>query len=144
MVSDNDLLRTSLRFSGVDAFIVYPVVVSIDTEDSARYTMQGVVVPYAVAKSRGRDMLAPRKLPTVLTEDEQSRPLKQPNLRYPTGERNRTLLPLMLNTGLRLTEVMALKWRDLDLITGKLMVREGGQGSWSAKRGLLACSLVLR
>ena len=70
-------------------------------------------------------MARPRKLPTVLTEDERVRLLDQPNPRYPTGERNRTLLRLMLNTGLRLAEVTALKWRDLDLTTGKLMVRQG-------------------
>jgi len=35
------------------------------------------------------------------------------------------MLRLMLNTGLRLAEVTALKWRDLDLTTGKLMVRQG-------------------
>jgi len=45
--------------------------------------------------------------------------------RYPTGERNRTMLRLMLNTGLRLAEVTALKWHDLNLTTGKLMVHQG-------------------
>jgi len=45
--------------------------------------------------------------------------------RYPTGERNQTMLRLMLNTGLRLAEVTALKWHDLNLTTGKLMVRQG-------------------
>jgi len=70
-------------------------------------------------------MARPKKLPVVLTEDEQERLLQQPNPRYPTGERNQTMLNLMLNTGLRLAEVTALKWRDLDLTTGKLMVRQG-------------------
>jgi len=70
-------------------------------------------------------MVRPKKLPTVLTEDEQERLLRQPNPRYPTGERNRTLLNLMLNTGLRLAEVTALTWREVDLTTGKLMVRQG-------------------
>jgi len=70
-------------------------------------------------------MARPKKLPTVLTEDEQARLLEQPNPRYPTGERNKTMLRLMLNTGLRLAEVTALKWHDLDLTTGKLMVRLG-------------------
>jgi len=32
---------------------------------------------------------------------------------------------LMLNTGLRLAEVTALKWRHVDLTTGKLLVRQG-------------------
>ncbi len=70
-------------------------------------------------------MVRPKRLPTVLTEDEQARLLEQPNPRYPTGERNQTMLNLMLNTGLRLAEMTALKWRDLDLTTGKLMVRQG-------------------
>jgi len=70
-------------------------------------------------------MATPKKLPTVLTEEEQAALLEQPNPRYPTGERNRAMLRLMLNTGLRLAEVTALKWRDLDLTTGKLMVRQG-------------------
>jgi len=42
-----------------------------------------------------------------------------------TAERNGTILRLMLNTGLRLAEVTSLKWRDVDLTTGKLMVRQG-------------------
>ena len=70
-------------------------------------------------------MARPKKLPTVLTENEQERLLEQANPRYPTGECNQTMLRLILNTGLRLAEVTALKWRDLDLTTGKLMVRQG-------------------
>jgi len=54
---------------------------------------------------------------------EQAQLLEQANPRYPTGERNQTMLRLMLNTGLRLAEVTALKWRDINLTTGKLMVR---------------------
>jgi len=76
-------------------------------------------------KTEGGEMVRPKKLPTVLTEDEQELFLQQANPRYPTGERNQTMLRLMLNTGLRLAEVTALKWRDLDLTTGKLMVRQG-------------------
>jgi integrase/recombinase XerD len=70
-------------------------------------------------------MVRPKKLPTVLTEEEQARLLEQPTPRYPTGERNGTMLRLMLNTGLRLAEVTALKWHDVNLTTGKLMVRQG-------------------
>jgi integrase/recombinase XerD len=73
----------------------------------------------------GGEMARPKKLPTVLTEDEQELLLEQMNPRYPTGERNQTMLRLMLNTGLRLAEVTALKWRDINLTTGKLMVRQG-------------------
>jgi site-specific recombinase XerD len=65
------------------------------------------------------------RIPEVLTATEQEALLAQPNPRYPTGERNRTLLRLMLDTGLRLSEATALRWRDIDLATGKLTVRQG-------------------
>lgn len=66
-----------------------------------------------------------RKIPEILEADEQTALLRQPNLRYPTGERNCLVLRLLLNTGLRLAEACALRWRDIDLTTGKLMVRQG-------------------
>ena len=66
-----------------------------------------------------------RTIPEVLTETEQEALLAQPNPRYPTGERNRVMLRLMLDTGLRLSEAIALKWRHIDLNSGKVMVREG-------------------
>jgi site-specific recombinase XerD len=65
------------------------------------------------------------KIPEVLTQDEQSKLLSQPNKRYPTGERNYTMLRLMLDTGLRLSEAINLRWKDIELNTGKLMVRQG-------------------
>ena len=65
------------------------------------------------------------KIPEVLTQDEQERLLAQPNPRYPTGARNKTMIQLMLDTGLRLSEACNLKWNDIDLNTGKLMVRQG-------------------
>lgn len=70
-------------------------------------------------------MTRPRTLPTVLTEDEQKRLLAQPNDRYPTGLRNRAMVRVMLNAGLRLSETTALRWQDLDLMSGKLKVVEG-------------------
>jgi integrase/recombinase XerD len=76
----------------------------------------------------------------VLTNDEQAALLRQPNPRYPTGERNRLLIALMLSTGLRLSEATALRWKDLDLNTGKLMVRQGKGAKdrtlWVGEEGL--------
>lgn len=66
-----------------------------------------------------------RRIPVVLTDEEQRRLLSQPNPRYPTGERNRLMLWLMLDTGLRLSEALNLEWRDIDLLTGRLHVRRG-------------------
>jgi len=66
-----------------------------------------------------------QKIPEVLTETEQEALLAQPNPRYLTGHRNRMLLRLMLDTGLRLSEAINLRWRDIDLNSGKVMVRQG-------------------
>jgi len=66
-----------------------------------------------------------RKIPEVLTATEQEALLAQPNPRYLTGHRNRMLLRLMLDTGLRLSEAINLRWRDIDLNSGKVMVRQG-------------------
>lgn len=66
-----------------------------------------------------------KKLPVVLTNDEQLALLNQPNPRYPTGQRNHLILKIMLDTGLRASEATHLKWNHIDLMSGKLMVREG-------------------
>ena len=67
----------------------------------------------------------PRKIPEILTASEQEALLAQPNPRYLTGQRNRAMVRLMLDTGLRLSETIGLRWRDIDLNTGKVMVRQG-------------------
>jgi len=65
-----------------------------------------------------------KRLPDVLTESEQESLLSQPNSRYPTGQRNYTLLRTMLDTALRSFEAVSLKWEHVDLMSGKLMVKE--------------------
>jgi len=66
-----------------------------------------------------------RKIPEVLTATEQDAIVAQPNPRHLTGHRNRVMLRLMLDTGLRLSEVIHLQWKDIDLNSGKVMVRQG-------------------
>lgn len=66
-----------------------------------------------------------RKLPDVLTEEEQKALLRQPNLRYPTGLRNQAMMKLMLDVGLRTSELLNLKTRDIDWMSGKVFVHEG-------------------
>ena len=66
-----------------------------------------------------------RKLPKVLSEDEQDRLLAQFNCRYDSGLRNKCIVRVMLDSGLRAGEVVALQSDHLNMKTCKLVVREG-------------------
>jgi integrase/recombinase XerD len=70
-------------------------------------------------------MARPRRLPKVLTPDEQRALLAQFNKRYASSQRNRLLIELMLRCGLRCGEAIALKTEHLDLVTCRLIVRQG-------------------
>ena len=64
---------------------------------------------------------AVRKLPQVLDPDEAARLVEVPT-DVPLGLRDRALLELFYSSGLRLSELCALRWRDLDLATGLVTV----------------------
>lgn len=74
--------------------------------------------------------MAKKRLPTVLTEDELATLLRQPNVRTPSGLRNKAALKVMAYGGLRVSEVVALKTTDLRREHGKLKleVRQGKGG----------------
>ncbi|MGO4261718.1 tyrosine recombinase XerC [Lysobacter sp. TAB13] len=57
---------------------------------------------------------APRKLPQVLDPDEAKALVEVPT-DAPLGLRDRALLELFYSSGIRLSELCALRWRDLDL-----------------------------
>ncbi len=64
---------------------------------------------------------APRKLPQVLDVDEAVRLVEVPT-DAPLGLRDRALLELFYSSGLRLSELCALRWRDLQLDAGLVTV----------------------
>ncbi|OCL28601.1 integrase [Orenia metallireducens] len=66
-----------------------------------------------------------RKLPVILTAEEQQLLLDQFTTRYPTQERNRVMIKLILDTGLRRAEAINLRWNDINLMSGKLKVVQG-------------------
>lgn len=72
-----------------------------------------------------RDMPRPKKLPETLNTSERQALLAAPRLRAPTGHRDLCLMTLMLNTGLRASEALHLRARDVDWTSGQIMVREG-------------------
>ena len=69
---------------------------------------------------------APRKLPQVLDVDEAMQ-LVEVSTDAPLGLRDRALLELFYSSGLRLSEVCALTWSDLDFAQGLVTVL--GKGS---------------
>jgi len=83
-----------------------------------------------------------RKIPEILTATEQEALVAQPNPRYLTGHRNRVMLRLMLNTGLRLSEAIHLCWKDINLNTGKVVIRQGKRAKdrtlWTGEANLAA------
>lgn len=68
----------------------------------------------------------PRKLPKVMDADEMSALLE-----FPTDDaeavHDRAMLELLYSSGLRVAEIVSLRWRDLD--TGEGMLRVTGKGS---------------
>lgn len=65
------------------------------------------------------------RLPRPLSGAEQEALLDELNTRYYSPHRNQVMMRLMLGTGLRAGEVVALGPEHLDLEMGRLVVREG-------------------
>jgi integrase/recombinase XerD len=70
-------------------------------------------------------MARPDKLPKILTDTETASLLEQPNQRYYGPHRDYLYMRLMLKAGLRASEATALQKEHIDLMSGKLSVREG-------------------
>ncbi len=68
------------------------------------------------------------KLPEVLEVDEAKSLLDITNKKYPTGGRNEAMLSVMLNIGLKVSEVSNLKHRDVSINKTKLRVVNGKNG----------------
>lgn len=69
-----------------------------------------------------------KKLPVVLELAEAKRLIKQPNRRYRTGRRNIAIMKVMLNMGLRVSEITNLKPSNINLTSQKLRIVNGKGG----------------
>ncbi len=69
---------------------------------------------------------SPRKLPQVLDADEMGQLVEVP-LDAPLGVRDRAMMELFYSSGLRVSELCALRWGDLDLAGGEVRVLGKGQ-----------------
>ena len=77
---------------------------------------------------------SPRKLPQVLDADEATQLVEVPT-GAPLGLRDRALMELFYSSGLRLSELCALRWRDLDLDDGLVTVLGKGNKQRSVPVG---------
>lgn len=66
-----------------------------------------------------------KKLPVFLTEQEQEKLINVFNTRYISSERNKAICILILKAGLRVTELVNLEWKDIDILSGRLIVLNG-------------------
>jgi len=69
-----------------------------------------------------------KKLPVILEPKEVESLMRIPNKRYLSGKRNLAVLSLMLNMGLRVSEVSKLKSGNVNLTENKLRIVEGKGG----------------
>ena len=66
-----------------------------------------------------------KKLPVILEPEEAEKLLKIPSKRYLPGVRNRAIISIMLNMGLRVSEVSNLRPGDVNLTKNKLRIVAG-------------------
>lgn len=63
-----------------------------------------------------------KTLPTVLSEDDVALLMDQPDCSTPEGLRDRALLELLYSTGMRLSELIGLNWRDVNTVDETIKV----------------------
>lgn len=68
-----------------------------------------------------------KKLPEILSTEEVVRLLEQPSGDSPKEIRDKAMLELLYATGIRVTELITLKLRDVNLQMGYLMCRDAGK-----------------
>ena len=94
--------------------------------------------------TRTRDMIGrKRKLPKALRREEVKALLDAPNLRTPSGLRDRCILELMYRAGLRVSEVCKLTPRDVDIEKGIIEVRDSKTGDRIARYNAGTLSALL-
>ena len=68
-----------------------------------------------------------KKMPEILSTDEVVRLLEQPSGNSPKEIRDKAMLELLYATGIRVTELITLKLKDVNLQMGYLVCKDGGK-----------------
>ncbi|MGD2174263.1 MAG: tyrosine recombinase XerC [Candidatus Brocadiaceae bacterium] len=103
-------------------------------------TREGILEtnPVATLRSPGRD----EKLPIFLTVEEVERLLEQPDTSTWVGSRDLAMIETMYGAGLRVGELTALDYDDVDLSTGLLRVEGKGKKERIVPAGRCAVSAI--
>ncbi|MGE3843544.1 MAG: site-specific tyrosine recombinase XerD [Vicinamibacterales bacterium] len=91
---------------------------------AVRGFFQFLVLERRLASSPAADLESPRAwrtLPKTLTHEEVERLIQAPDTSTPRGLRDRALIELLYATGLRVSELVQLRVRDIDLEAGYLV-----------------------
>jgi integrase/recombinase XerC len=87
-----------------------------------RETMAGAASPARALRSQR----AQRRLPAILPEDDVRRLIEADSAdNSPAALRNRAILETLYSSGLRVSELTGLNWRDIDDEVGMVLVRSG-------------------
>jgi integrase/recombinase XerD len=96
---------------------------------SMRSFYRFLVLDGIVAKSPATNLSTPKlwlDLPKFLTEQEVEKLLAQPKVKNIRGQRDRAMLELLYATGLRVSELVSLKLKDLNLEQGYVLCKGKG------------------
>jgi integrase/recombinase XerD len=96
---------------------------------STRSFYRFLVLDGLIAKSPATNLSTPKlwfDLPKFLTEEEVEKLLAQPKKKNNKGRRDRAMLELLYATGLRVSELVSLKLKDLNLEQGYVLCRGKG------------------
>lgn len=66
-----------------------------------------------------------RRMPEILSEEEVVRLLEQPSGANPKGRRDRAMLELLYATGMRVSELITMKYRDVNMRMNYIICRDG-------------------
>lgn len=94
-------------------------------EATSKYFMSSIIVTSGCHAGRTAPNKGGTFPPVVLTEDEVKALIRACSNRAAIGIRNRALITVMYRAGLRLSETLDLKLKDVDADTGTIAVMHG-------------------
>jgi len=81
-----------------------------------------------IVEEKSKDFMPTKKLPIILEKKEVEKLLDQPSEKSLIGLRNKAIIKVMINCGLRVSEITKLEVSNIDLERGKLRVKQGKGG----------------